>query len=546
MGHHWSYIREQGEPQITVNYCKALSDFVTNFTFSRGVSFRSPGETSAIVPALLDRVWTVDNEGPLVFWEMGQQGGVTGDCFVKVAYEEPRIWPADEYGQPIAGVPQRFIPGKVRVLVLNSAHCFPEWYPHDRTRLMRFKQKYRFWGNTPDGARSVFTYTELMTETSIQEYVNDVMINERPNPLGMIPVVHIPNTRTSGTPWGSADIADILTVNRTYNEVMTDVVDIVNYHAAPVTVIVGANINDLEKGANKTWGGLPENAQVYNLEGGGQGLVGAMELLDRLKKIMHEMTGVPEGALGDAMPVSNTSGVALAITYQPLMNRYNQKKINYGTGFQRVNELILRTLALKEPETFIWTADQDEELKEGQLAELDPEDPITYRSECHWPPPLPVDKVVLLNEIMMEMNLGLESKEGAWERLGEVFPSEKQRKVFLELVEDAIDQGALDMLRAQIAQAIGLETGMMAPNGMQPMDPGAGGVQSAGGGDVTSAGSPSAGAPGQPSTAQPMPMMAGPADPAIVAHLQGLVNTRAYGTKLAQWRNPTKNPDADS
>lgn len=141
MGHHWSYIREQGEPQITVNYTKALSDFITNFTFSRGVSFRSPEETSAIVPALLDRVWTVDNEGPLVFWEMGQQGGVTGDCFVKVAYEEPRVWPADENGQPIQGVPQRFIPGKVRVLVLNSAHCLTEdteiltrrgWLSHDQ------------------------------------------------------------------------------------------------------------------------------------------------------------------------------------------------------------------------------------------------------------------------------------------------------------------------------------------------------------------------------------------------------------------------------
>jgi hypothetical protein len=159
---------------------------------------------------------------------------------------------------------------RVRILVLNSQYCFPEWHPHDRTRLLRFKMKYRFYGTTPEGTRQVFTYTEIITDDVIEEYLNDELIDQRPNPLGIIPVVHIPNVPVSGSPWGIADIQDIISLNREYNEKATDISDIINYHASPITIISGAKANNLEKGPKKVWGGIPANAKVYNLENGVQ------------------------------------------------------------------------------------------------------------------------------------------------------------------------------------------------------------------------------------------------------------------------------------
>jgi hypothetical protein len=44
---------------------------------------------------------------------------------------------------------------------------------------------------------------------------------------------------------------------------------------------------------------------------------------------------------------------------------------------------------------------------------LDPADPITYQTTVHWPPPLPTDVLVKLNEEMMKMQMGLQSKRGA-------------------------------------------------------------------------------------------------------------------------------------
>jgi hypothetical protein len=463
LGHHWGYRREQGEMQIAVNYYRAFIDYLARFTFGKGVKFRSPKATEAVVPDRLERVWEQDNDKQRVLFEMAQTGGITGDCFVKIAYEEP--W-EDSIG--------RFHPGRVRILPLNSAFCFPEFHPHDRTRLLRFKQKYRFWGTSLEGTRQVFTYTEILTDDIIEEYINDELIDSRPNPLGMVPVVHIPNVPVSGSPWGLSDAHDIITLNRAYNEISTDIADIVNYHAAPVTVIVGAKASNLEKGAKKVWGGLPKDAQVFNLEGGGNGLNGAMQYLETLKRSMHELMNIPETALGQVQPISNTSGVALSIQYQPLMNRYSQKVAQYGTGLEQINELIMLNLAVKEPEAFIYNPEEDGPIKDGQVTQLDPNDPITYQTYADFPEPLPLDKLILLNELQTRMSLGLESKEGALRSLGEEFPEEKLQEIREELIADAMSDGALSLVRVQIQKEIMDMTGMMpGPDGgmATPIDP---------------------------------------------------------------------------
>ena len=504
LGHHWSYRREIGETQMVYNYFRAFTDYIVNFTFSRGVQFRSPKQTEAIVPDLLKRVWEVDNNKHGVLWEMGQQGGVSGDCFVKVAYEE--AW-QDSTG--------KFHPGRVRILPLNSSFCFPEFHPHDRNRLIRFKLKYRFWGTSVEGTRQVYTYTEILTDDMIEEYINDELIDSRPNPLGLIPVVHIPNVLISGSPWGLSDCHDIIVLNRNYNEVATDIADIINYHAAPVTVITGAKASNLEKGPKKVWGGLPKDAQVFNLDGGGSGLQGAIEYLKIVKISMHEMVGVPESALGQVQAVSNTSGVALSIQYQPLMNRYNQKIVQYGKGLEQINSLVIRTLAFKEPEMLEWNPDFNGPIKQGQYPILDPNDPLTYQTFAHFPQPLPLDKLIVLSEIQQMMAMNLESREGALRRLGEEFPNEKLQEIRTELIDDAKSDGALSMLKSQISAAIVALTGILPDgSGEQQMGP-----------------------EGQPIAPQMTPQAAMFEQQSMV-QLQNDLVTKAYGTKIPQRRGP--------
>ena len=505
LGHHWSYRREMGEQNITMNYIRTMSDYITNFCFGKGIQFKTPEQNAAIIPHLLQTVWEQHNSKHYVLWEMGQLAGVTGDCFVKVAYEEPFV--------DTAGVTHA---GRIRVIPLNPAHCFPEYHPHDRDRILRFKLKYRFWGTSPEGTRQVYTFTEILTEDSVEQYINDELIDQYDNAIGIIPIIHIPNMTISSSPWGHSDIWDIISLNRELNEKMTEVSDIINYHAAPVTIITGAKASQLERGPKKVWAGLPKDANVFNLESSGN-MAGALEYIQFIKRAMHEITGVPETALGQFQPVSNTSGVALAIQYQPMMNKYNQKKIHFTKGLEKINEVIIRTAAVFEPQMLQYNPGLGAMPEPDQAYELDPADPVIYQTKVHWPEPLPVDVLIKLNEVQAKMALGLESKEGALRALGEEFPREKLLEIFEELRDDALDQGALDMVRAQIQQAVMITTGIF------PGQDGENSVVS--GGENTAEGQ--AGSP-----------MGGIGD--AEGQMVNNIIQRAYGARLAQRRVPNE------
>ena len=120
------------------------------------------------------------------------------------------------------------------------------------------------------------------------------------------------------------------------------------------------------------------------------------------------------------------------------------------------------------------------------------------------------------------MQLGLESKRGALRILGEEFPNEKMSEIFEELQDDAIDQGALDMMRAQIQQAIMFATGMVPTpdGGAQPV--------SAGGANVSTAGGSPSALPG-----------VGAAAP-MEGELVNKIVSRAYGARFAQRRSPNE------
>lgn len=517
LGHHWGVRKEFGDVQLTFNYIRAFSDYINNFCFSRGISFNVAREYEHITPALLKRIWQNDNNMKTVLWETGQQGGISGDAFVKVAYEP--AWTDD------AGVVHE---GRVRILPLNSAFCFPTWHPHDRDRLLEFKLKYRFWGTNTEGTRSVYTYTELIRSDIIREYVNDELIDERPNVLGEIPIVHIANAPASGSPWGLSDCQDIISLNRQYNETATDIVDIVNYHAAPITVVIGAKPSQLEKGTNRVWSIGNKDVKVENLESNVD-LQYSIEVLNMMKTAMHEMTGVPESALGQSQPISNTSGVALSIQFQPLMQKFELKQLQYGKGLKKINELALRTLFIFEPATTLYNPLTEGIQMQGQVDFVNPADPLAYVTDIDWPSPLPVDKLIKLNEIQGMMAMNLESRRGALKELGEQFPDEKLREIFEELTEDAKRDGALRMIQAQIDSAIQELTGLLPqPDGtMLPPPP-----------------------PGTDAEGNPVTPSGGPNSVSLSGDVRALdgigaqqamqdIVAQAYGTKLGTRQIPT-------
>jgi hypothetical protein len=217
------------------------------------------------------------------------------------------------------------------------------------------------------------------------------------------------------------------------------------------------------------------------------------------------------------------------------MNRWSQKTSQYSAGLQKINELIMLNLVVKEPEALIYNPEEDGPIKEGQLDRLDPNDPLTYMSYVHFPPPLPLDQLILLNELQQKMAMGLESKEGALRALGEEFPEEKIEEIRYELMEDAKSEGALSLVKMQIQKQIMDLTGMApGPDGTgMPIAPTMDAT-----GDVMGDGVMGAPTPenmGNPLSAEIQAMT----EQSEAAIRETLV-TEAYGTKIPPRRNITK------
>jgi hypothetical protein len=518
----------------------AFADYITNFTFNKSVMFQVDQMFTHITPALLERVWNTDNRKDELLWSMGNLGSVYGDVFVKIAYEP--TWMNEATGE--------MEPGRVRILPINPSFCYPEWHPHDKDRMLRFKLKYRFWSTAPEGTRMVNTYVEILTDQYIEEYVNDELIDRRPNPLGFIPVVHIANKPVAASPWGLSDVQDVIPLNRTFNELATDILDIINYHVAPVTIITGSKASNLEMGANKVWALPSDKARVENLTGGAEGLAPALEFMKMLKLWMHELTGVPQNAMGAEQQISNTSGVALAIQYFPTMLKYGLKKTQYGNGIRKISQMSLKTLLFFEPDQAVYNQDTDGIMRDNQPPYIDWMDPQVYDIEVMFPPPLPQDQLVVLNEIMTELQLGLESKAGALRKLGEQFPDEKLQELFMEQLDDTKMAGAQRILDSQINATIMMVTGIIPDGAGTPVGPGESSEQTTTKPDGTKTvknteKSPTVG-PGANSPLTPLPGIGdiGQAINGSQANLMADLVTQAFGTKLPQRRIVSKNEES--
>lgn len=336
-GKHWSFAREDGEPLVTVNYYRKFLDKIAEFLVGKGQVITVPEVLAGVSKTFLDQVWK-ENEQRRLLWDMAIMGGVSGDVFALLTYEEPT--------EVQRGV-NPFARGKIRVNLLGSEQVFPTWDPLNVDRLQSVRIETVFYAESADTSSrtadhmSVRRFTQTITPQVIMEQFQDEPPTIKPNTLQEIPLVHIKNISVPKEYYGMSDGQDLIDLNREFNEKSTDISDTINYHSAPITVITGAKVKDLDKGAKQIWSGLPAGAKVFNLALEGD-LGAANKYRDSIKMSMHEIGDVPEGVLGREQSISNTSGIAMHLQYQPLIGKTRRKRATYEPGLEKINYFILR------------------------------------------------------------------------------------------------------------------------------------------------------------------------------------------------------------
>lgn len=403
-GYHWEEIPETDGVQLTVNYCKAFVNKYVSFELGNGFTLNTSekmnnvkvtpeGKTTA---DYLKSVWK-DNGGDSLVNEMGQMKSVTGEAWFHVHYA-----PVGSFNDPF----NIYDRGRVELLLMPTSAVYPDWNPHKRGELLRLLITYQYRKVTVNPItmkreEKFATYKQAWTNDTI-EVNDDGEKATYANKYGIIPFVCIKNIPIAGRNEGKSDLEDLIPINTELNMKASDISEIIDYHAAPITVVTGAKIGNLEKGANKVWGGLPKGSTVQNLSLNGD-LGASSNYVEFLKHSMCEIGSLPQSALGGAENISNTSGVALHIAQSPLVDLTRMKKNETKRGLEKLNSMIL----------FISVVDGL--INRGDINAITNED--FYYNEVTIPDTMPKDELLELQQIQQEFNMGLEDRRGALARL---------------------------------------------------------------------------------------------------------------------------------
>ena len=477
-GYHWEGMDDLDSPQVTFNYCRPFVNKFVSFEFGKGFSIETPveieqDEVTVNDPKLdmvlgdeldgsddevvqrektegdfLNDVWE-DNKKDTLCIEIGQTKSITGEAWVKVQFEDP-----EDLNDPFEKYPN----GRIRLSVVPTQFVFPRFNDHDKDKLEHLLIMYPIRTEKETGilfkrtSTTTVIYKEFWTNSEIVVYEGDKEVDRMENPYGFIPFVQIKNFPVAGRTRGVGDLDDVIPLNVELNTKKSDVSEVIDYHSAPITLVYGAKIGNLEKGANKVWGGLPKDAKVENL--GLQGdLTASANYIAETKTAMCEIAGIPETVLGGASAISNTSGVALQYINLPLIERTRIKRNCSTAGLETVNEYIL----------FI-------AMYHGLIEK--PED-ISMKdfvsNKVTLPDTLPKDELMELQKIQQEMTLGIECRHGAMERTGKADIDRKLKEIDAERQEHPeLFNPMLQQMWYQNQQSATNAGGMM--NGQTPVE----------------------------------------------------------------------------
>jgi hypothetical protein len=398
-GQQWAGRARWGERHLVFNYARVFIDKITSYLMS-GVSFAVDAstdsdearETARRAESALYRVYD-ENNLELLDLETEIDCAVLGDACYKI------IWDTAEK--------------KVRVTTPDVQGIYAWWSGDDTSRIWRVASRYSLSAEEteflyrvkPRGKTAVIV--ELWTASDFELYLDNVLVEKKPNPYGFIPFIIYPNLREPKKFWGISDLPAIMESQRELNRAMSQLSRILELSGNPIAVL--ENVEESEDIAIRpgaVWN-IPEDAKAYLLDllqGGGINL--HISYIDLLYRTLHDISESPRSAFGGTE--RDLSGVALQIELYPLLQKVRRKRIIRTAAYKRRNEMIFRLLEKYQGENF------------GD-----------NRLRIVWAPVLPHDVTSQVNNEQTLVQAGIHSRRRAMDEIGVQDP-ETEFKRWLE------------------------------------------------------------------------------------------------------------------
>jgi hypothetical protein len=339
--------------QLVFNYAKVSIDKVTSFLVQglhfacyptsarlslRGAERRSnlENENARVRRAeqLLRQVYE-DNNLQQLDYETEIDAAVLGDGCYKV------IWDTDEK--------------RIRVTAPDVSGIYAWWLGDDTSQVWRVASRYTltreeievlYSGVIASAAKQSqrkgrVVVTELWTANTFDLFLDNDIIESKPNPYGFIPFVIFPNLREPKKFWGTSDIPSLVQPQRELNRALSQLSRILELSGNPIAVLENiASAEDIKVQPGALWT-IPEDAKAYLLDllqGGGVRL--HVDYIDLLYRSLHDISETPRAAWGGID--KELSGAALNIELGSLTQKVTRKRTIRTNAYHQRNDIILK------------------------------------------------------------------------------------------------------------------------------------------------------------------------------------------------------------
>jgi hypothetical protein len=384
--------------QLVFNYAKVSIDKVTSFLMP-GLGFACyPSTSSGQAPEdelkarvrraeqILHQVYEQNNLQQLDY-ETEIDTAILGDGCYKV------IWDAQER--------------RVRITAPDISGIYAWWLGDDTSRVWRVASRYTL---TQDEIHLLYgraiekkqaTITELWTAKDFELYLDNDLIESKPNPYRFIPFIIFPNLREPKKFWGTSDIPSLIQPQRELNRALSQLSRILELSGNPIAVLENiASAEDIKVQPGALWT-IPEDAKAYLLDllqGGGVRL--HVDYIELLYRALHDISEMPRAAWGGVE--RDVSGAALNIELGSLIQKVVRKRTIRTNSYYQRNTMILKLGEIFTNENF-----------EG----------VNHR--VIWGPILPEDITRQAQNEQLLVQTGVHSRRTAMDEIGIQDPDEE-------------------------------------------------------------------------------------------------------------------------
>jgi hypothetical protein len=331
-GSQWA--RSSKNRQLVFNYVKIAVDKITSYLMS-GLNFSFealPGqkpEPAKQAEDLIAQILDANNCQELDY-TTEIDTAILGDGCYKVTWDA--------------------IEKRVRITAPDVNGLYAWWTGDDLTRVYRVASRYSLSQDEAlmlykkTTAKKIVTMTEVWDAKTFLLYLDNDIIDRKPNPYGFIPFILFPNLRQPKQFWGVSDIPVLQEPQQELNRALSQLSRILEVSGNPIAVLEGVESSeDITVRPGAVWN-IPPDTKAYLLDllqGGGIRL--HIDYIDTIYRTMHDVSETPRAAYGGVS--AQMSGVALEVELQSLLQKVSRKRLVRTNVYKRRNDMILQLWA---------------------------------------------------------------------------------------------------------------------------------------------------------------------------------------------------------